>query len=257
MKKIGLAVVGVVIIAVIILFAFGTGDSKKNGGAKPVVVERGEIVEKAMAIGTIQPYKEILVKSKISGIVKKLYVEVGDRVKSGDLLMEISPQPTPLEYTEAKRNVDIAQINFDNAALAYDRAEELFDKKLISKQEYDDKKVAFDQAKMQLNLQKERLQLLEKGSIRGGECECREHNSLTDHRLRAVTQCQRGRSSGTAYLVSGGDRCHYTGGYERSDLPRHCGRDRCRQTARRYAGNAQGRRSAKGYGARRAAQDFS
>ena len=59
-------------------------------------VEKGEIVEKAMAIGTIQPYKEIQVKSKISGIVRKLYVEIGDSVKEGALLLDISPQPTPI-----------------------------------------------------------------------------------------------------------------------------------------------------------------
>jgi HlyD family secretion protein len=168
MKKVIIGLLIVVVVAVVVVFAFGTGDGSKNSGPKPTMVEKGEIVEKALAIGTIEPYKEVVVKSKISGIVQKLYVEVGDSVKKGDLLMEIAPQATPLEYTEAKRNVDIAKIDYDNATTSFDRAKELRDKNLISEQDYDDKKMAFDQSGMQLNLAKERLQLLEKGSIKDG-----------------------------------------------------------------------------------------
>ncbi len=168
MKKIVIGLIVVVVIAVVVVFAFGTGDGSKDMGPKATLVEKGEIVEKAMAIGTIEPYREIFVKSKISGIVSKLYVEVGDKVNKGDLLMEISPQATPLEYTEAKRNVDMAQIDYDNAKTAFERAKELKEKNLISEQEYDDKKVASDQSKMRLNLARERLELLDKGSIKSG-----------------------------------------------------------------------------------------
>ena len=166
MKKVVLGVVVVGVIAAVVLFAFGRGDSSKQTAATGVKVEKGEIVEKAMAIGTIQPYKEVLVKSKISGIVKKLHREVGDLVHEGEVLIDISPQPTPLEYTEAQRSIDIAQINFDNAQTAFNRSTELFDKKLISKQEFDDRKVEFEQSQLQLNLAKERMQLLEKGAIK-------------------------------------------------------------------------------------------
>lgn len=166
MKKVVLSVLVVAIVAVIVLVMFNRGDSSKQTASNGVKVEKGEIIEKAMAIGTIQPYKEVLVKSKISGIVKKLHKEVGDVVKEGELLIDISPQPTPLEYTEAQRSIDVAQINFDNAKSAFDRSTELFDKKLISKQEFDDRKVSFEQAQLQLNLAKERMQLLEKGAIK-------------------------------------------------------------------------------------------
>jgi len=168
MKKILIGLLIVVIVAVVVVFAFGTGDGSKDMGPKATLVEKGEIVEKAMAIGTIEPYKEILVKSKISGIVAKLYAEVGDVVKKGDLLVEISPQATPLEYTEAKRNVDMAQIDYDNAKTSFERAKELHEKQLISDQEFDDRQVARDQSKMRLNLANERFQLLEKGSIKDG-----------------------------------------------------------------------------------------
>ena len=64
MKKILLAVGVLAVIVVVIVLAFGNGKSSKTSDLKLVKVEKGEIIEKAMAIGTIQPYKEIQVKSK-------------------------------------------------------------------------------------------------------------------------------------------------------------------------------------------------
>lgn len=180
MKKVFIGLLVVVVVAVVVVFAFGTGDGSKDTGPQATLVEKGEIVEKAMAIGTIEPYKEIIVKSKISGIVEKLYVEIGDVVTKGDLLMEISPQATPLEYTEATRNVDIADIAYQNAKTSFERAKELRERDLISDQEFDDKKVAYDQAEMRLNLAKERLQLLEEGSIKN-------ENVTVESTIRAPT----------------------------------------------------------------------
>ena len=62
MKKVVLSVLVVAIVAVIVLVMFNRGDSSKQTAANGVKVEKGEIIEKAMAIGTIQPYKEVLVK---------------------------------------------------------------------------------------------------------------------------------------------------------------------------------------------------
>ena len=166
MKKIifGLVVVGVV--TAIVFLAFGKGNSSKESDSKLVKVEKGEIVEKAMAIGTIEPYKEVVVKSKISGIVKKLHIDVGDTVREGDPLVDISPQPTPMEYTEARRAVEVAQITFDNAKVNFDRSKELSQKQLISQSEFDSKKQDFDQAQLGLKLAQERMQLTEVGSIK-------------------------------------------------------------------------------------------
>jgi HlyD family secretion protein len=165
MKKVALILVVLVVAVVIIVFAFSNSGSSNENGAKLVTVQRGDIVEQAMAIGTIEPYKEIAVKSKISGIVKKLYVEIGDTVTEGDPLMDIMPQPTPLEYTEAKRQLEIADIEFENSRRNFERAAELNDKQLISKDEFDSKKASFDQDKARLQLAEDRMQLLEEGAL--------------------------------------------------------------------------------------------
>ena len=74
-------------------------------------------------MGSIRPEREIAVKSKISGIVKRSYREVGDRVRAGDPLFEILPDPTPMELTEARREVEIAQNIYEQAKKKSDRSQ--------------------------------------------------------------------------------------------------------------------------------------
>ena len=85
------------------------GGKKADGGLKLIDAQLGSITEKAVAVGQIQPRQKFSVKSKISGIVKVCRVEVGDRVKAGDPLFEIGPDPTPLELTEVDRRVESSQ----------------------------------------------------------------------------------------------------------------------------------------------------
>src|SRR5204863_4092223 len=98
-----------------------TRTGKKNAnGLKEVEVTTGSIVEKAVAVGQIQPRQKFQVKSKISGIVRRTLVEVGDTVKAGDPLFEIAPDPTPMEATEVERQVESAKASFQRAKVEYE-----------------------------------------------------------------------------------------------------------------------------------------
>ena len=90
------------------LYAF-TRNGKGDGDTKLVTVEKGAITEKALAVGQIQPRQKFSIKSKISGIVKRCMVNVGDKVKAGDPLLEIAPDPTPQELTDVDRQLDSAR----------------------------------------------------------------------------------------------------------------------------------------------------
>ncbi|MDH4223227.1 MAG: efflux RND transporter periplasmic adaptor subunit [candidate division Zixibacteria bacterium] len=156
--------IGTALIVIIILISiFFRGSASKNNKMTLVKVVKGDIVEKALAIGGIVPENEIAVKSKISGIVEKIFVEIGDKIKKGDPLIEISPSPTPLELTEAKRNAEMAEVGFETAEVEQDRFTALLDKKLVSQQEYEIYKKNYDEAKLRLKLASERLSLIEKG----------------------------------------------------------------------------------------------
>jgi len=162
-KKILLAASAVIVVGLLLFFAID-GSAKKQDVLKTVAVERGTIVDKALAVGRIEPKKENSVKSKIPGIVRKIYVDVGERVAVGDPLFDIAPDPTPVEFTEAKRQVEIYQVAYDNAKREFDRYQTLRDKQLVSYQEYEGKQAAYDEANLRLKLAKEKLSLIESGN---------------------------------------------------------------------------------------------
>jgi len=162
MKKI-LLIGGGVMIVIVVLFVLFKGSGKNNPGNTIVKVEKGEIVDKALAIGSIVPENEISVKSKISGIVRRIFVEMGDKVRKGDRLIDISPSPTPFEYAEAKRNVELAEVDYDNAKSEYQRAKELSVQNLISQQDYDQKSKRYKETKLRMDLATEKLSLIEEG----------------------------------------------------------------------------------------------
>ena len=161
-KKIIVALIVLGVIAVAVFFFVSSRKGDENG-ITTVKLDRGDIVDKALAIGRIEPRNEIAVKSKISGIVKKLFVEVGDRVKLGSPLLDISPDPTPLEFAEAKRSAEIAEVSHENALKNYERAKELLDKKHISEKEYDDAHKDYEEARLRLKLAEEKLSLIQDG----------------------------------------------------------------------------------------------
>lgn len=160
----------VVILAILGVAGYGIvratqGNRSEEVGFTLVEVERGDIVDKALATGQIVPKEEMSVKSQISGIVKNCFVEVGDRVDAGQALFTISPDPTPLQLTESQRNVELAQVSLNRARADHERNESLFEAGLLPREDLDASKEAFEQARIQLQLEDERLELLREGKI--------------------------------------------------------------------------------------------
>jgi HlyD family secretion protein len=164
LKKILIVVIILAVISVAVIIAAKTKNNGDENGIRLIEVEKGDIVEKALAIGRIEPEKEIAVKSKISGIVKNVFVEVGDIVKPGQALIEIKPDPTPLEYAEAKRNSEIARNSFERASSEYDRMKKLLESQLISQKDFEIAENDYKQSKLRLNMAQERLALIDLGS---------------------------------------------------------------------------------------------
>ncbi|MFH1680334.1 MAG: efflux RND transporter periplasmic adaptor subunit, partial [Candidatus Eisenbacteria bacterium] len=166
MKKIVIA--GIVLVLIAAGVVYGTRGSGGRGGEGTVVrVERGTIVDKALATGQIVPREEIRVKSQISGIVRTCYVDVGDEVREGERLIEIAPNPTPLELTEAERNVQLAEIAYSRTELEHDRRASLLESGFISQGEYDAARKALEEVSVERDLAGERLALIKEGKIRG------------------------------------------------------------------------------------------
>lgn len=83
--------------------------------SKLAATERGDLARVVVATGKIQPLSKVEVKSKASGIVKKLYVDYGDSVKQGQLLAE-------LDKVQLEASVRASQANYQAAQAAHDSA---------------------------------------------------------------------------------------------------------------------------------------
>src|SRR6266480_3742826 len=147
------------------VYAISRNGKKGNDGPKLVDVTTGNIVEKAVAVGQIQPRQKFQVKSKISGIVRRALVEVGDTVKAGDPLFEIAADPTPLEANEVDRQVDSARASFQRAQGDYQRSIQLSQSGVLPKSDLDAKKEAFDLARVALTKAEQGRELTRKGRL--------------------------------------------------------------------------------------------
>lgn len=139
-----------------------------NGDEGPVTVEvrRDSIVQKALAIGNIEPDVEISVKSQISGVVRELFVEDGDFVKAGERLLEVKPNPTPIELAEASRQVELREVELENMERDLTRKRELRDRDFITQEELELSERQYDRARIQVQMARERIALLETGRVR-------------------------------------------------------------------------------------------
>ena len=169
LKKLIFGVV-VLLIAGAAVFLFIQKNAKKNGvHYTEIAVEKGNLTEKALAVGKIDPDHEIVIKSQVSGIVEKIYREVGEQVTRGDPLLVVKPEPTPLEMAEAQRQFELAELNLDYARNDLKRVKALFKGKYVSGKEYDVANKAMQESEVRAKQAKEKLELLEKGSSKIGD----------------------------------------------------------------------------------------
>lgn len=170
MKKWIRTLVILLVLAAIAVAAYAYLRSHRSGekGLPLVEVTVGSITEKAVAVGQVEPRQKFAVKSKISGIVKRCFVEVGDVVRAGDPLFEIEPDPTPAELVEVRRRVESVQSVFAKASADYQRSKELFAKGIVSTADLDAAKATFDQSQVALAQARDNLDLVSKGRISGG-----------------------------------------------------------------------------------------
>jgi len=112
------------------------------------------IVVKTVATGSIVPKEEVLIKPNISGVIEEIYIEAGEYVNSGDLIAKIRVIPNVSSLTSAKNNIatnqtalQTAKINLETQQATYDRQKSLFDKGVISANEFEGIKNTYLQTK--------------------------------------------------------------------------------------------------------------
>jgi HlyD family secretion protein len=147
------------------LYALTRGNKSGDGENKIVTVEKGSITEKALAVGQIQPRQKFTVKSKISGLVKRCLVNVGDKVKPGDPILEIAPDPTPQELTDVDRQLDSTRASYERARAEWERSQQLAKDGVLPKSDMDVKREAFELAKVAVAKAEQQRDLTRNGRI--------------------------------------------------------------------------------------------
>jgi HlyD family secretion protein len=149
------------------LYALARSNKADKDGLKQVTIVSGSITEKAIAVGQIQPRQKFSIKSKLSGIVKTCLVNVGDRVRAGDPMFEIAPDPTPQELTDVDRQLDSARASYERAQADFSRAQELVRQGLLPRSDLDARREAFELAKIAVARAEQGRELTRRGRIAG------------------------------------------------------------------------------------------
>lgn len=141
--------------------------------AQPPVVyetEKAEvrsISKSTVATGNINPKEEVLIKPNISGIIDEVYVEAGDYVKSGDLLAKIKVVPNVSSLNSANNQISTAKIDLENQRKVFERQRTLFNKGVISANDFDTAETAYKQAQQTYNAMLQSAEIIRTGTTSG------------------------------------------------------------------------------------------
>lgn len=161
-KTVIFSVIGVALIAVLIWFA--KMNNKSIDTFETETPFKATIVKKTVATGKVTPLEEVEIKPQISGIIDKIFLEEGDKVKKGDLIARIRVVPNEQALIGAKGRVSKAKLQVDNAKIVYDRNKKLFDNGVISRKDFEDIELMYNQAKQDLINAQNDYEIIKKGS---------------------------------------------------------------------------------------------
>ncbi|KJF43054.1 efflux RND transporter periplasmic adaptor subunit [Draconibacterium sediminis] len=171
MKKV-FKILGVVVLVAIFggtLFFLYNKSKKKTDFFENKNPFYSEVVMKTVATGSVVPRFEIEIVPQVSGIIDELFVEAGDKITKGQVVARIKIIPDMVTLNSAETRVNRAKIGFEDAQIDYDRQQKLFDKEVISYEEFKAAKVAYDSAKEELTAAENNLELIKNGVTKKAE----------------------------------------------------------------------------------------
>ncbi|HLK33845.1 MAG TPA: efflux RND transporter periplasmic adaptor subunit [Terriglobales bacterium] len=169
----------IAIVAIVLAVSAATRGGTKIDPTKLAKVERGDLAKSVVATGKVEPITKVEVKSKASGIVKKLLVDAGDRVKKGQVLCELDRDEIQAQVNSAKAQLlasqaaergavaDLGRAKVDAEGpdvpllkRAYDRAREMAKEGVVSQSSLDDAQKNYELALNKQNVAKAQVLVL-------------------------------------------------------------------------------------------------
>lgn len=168
-------------------------DQSSQKQISTAVAERKNIVFSIDAAGEILPAEQVSVRPEINGRIATLNVDIGDKVKAGDLLFTLDDQDLQTEKSSMLTEIEGAKLRLDRAERNYKRSLQLYENNLISQEVFEDSKTEYELAKNALDRAEKALKIVE--------------DKLTKTRIVAPFDCTvltRAVSVGQAVSGSGG-----------------------------------------------------
>ncbi len=123
-----------------------------------VAAERQDIATSITATGTIEPVTRVEVGTQVSGIIDRIYVDYNTVVKKGQVIAELDKTNLLSELASTESNLLNAQNTLNYQTNNYNRYKTLFEKGLVSADDYENARLTYEQARQQLNIQKQNVQ---------------------------------------------------------------------------------------------------
>ncbi len=139
-------------------------NSKKDATTYQLVMPtHGNIERTTVLNGKIEPRDEIEIKPQISGIISEILVKAGDQVKVGDVIAKIKVIPEASALSSALNRIDVAKIALEDARAKYERNKALYDKKIVSREDFETSQTTYEQAKKELESAQDSYRIVREG----------------------------------------------------------------------------------------------
>lgn len=148
----------VIVMALLVLVAC----SKKKGPEyETTTVEKGNISTTVTATGTIEPVTSVEVGTQVSGIVAKIYVDYNSEVKAGQVIAELDKTNLISELASQRANLTSVQSSLTYQKANFERQKSLYDKGLISANDFEQARLSYVQAQQQVTTARQNVKRAE------------------------------------------------------------------------------------------------
>ena len=144
-----------------LLYRNKVSQPKQASAGRTVTVQRGKVVAKLVETGSIEPLSVVAIKSEQSGEVKRLFVQEGDRVKTGQRLVIIQQESGQArQAAQFHASLEEEWLNMDEAQRELERQHSLYEKGFVSLKDVEDTQKKYEKAKVRHDLAKRQLLLM-------------------------------------------------------------------------------------------------
>lgn len=156
-KKVWMGI-GIIAVIALVVWLLSGGKKEEKVEFETAKVEKQNINTTITATGTIEPVTSVTVGTQVSGIVAKLYVDYNTVVKKGQVIAELDKTNLISELNRAKADLTSAQSTLNYEQANFNRYQTLFDKGLVSANDYESAKLSYEKARQTVSSSRESVQ---------------------------------------------------------------------------------------------------